>query len=84
MEKNNKQRALTITFGTVAENGPGMQHVMPEGFQPPKAGDGLTYSNLKEIEAEYVARGMKCYMLDLRTLGLSDLPPLKMRATGSW
>jgi len=84
MQKNNKQRALTITFGTVAENGPGMQHVMPEGFQPPKAGDGLTFSDLKKIEAECSARGMKCYMLDLRKLGLGALQPLEMHATEAW
>jgi hypothetical protein len=72
MHKQADKRALTITFGTVAENGPGMQHVYAAGAKPPAAGDGLTVDDLKAIETECNARGMRTELVALRTALATD------------
>ena len=52
--------ARTITFGDVAENGPGMQHVGTA------AGAGLTRAELEAAKLAFEAKGQVCELIDLR------------------
>lgn len=51
--------ARTITFGDVAENGPGMEHIGS------KASFGLSVEELEQAKANFEKYGYKCYLLDL-------------------
>ena len=66
MQKSPEYRAITITFGTTAENGPGMQHVLAAGVQRKSgAGDGLKLSDLQLIKTECDSRGLKTRIISL-------------------
>ena len=57
--------ARTITFGDVAENGPGMQHIGTA------SGVGITRSELEKTKAKFEAAGLICELIDLRIEGWS-------------
>ena len=58
--------ARTITFGDVAENGPGMQHVGTA------SGVGLTRAELETAKIRFEAAGLVCELWDLREEGLLE------------
>lgn len=73
--QNPKKRmtARTVTFGDVAENGPGMQHIGTA------SGVGLTRSELEKAKTKFEAAGLVCELVDLRREGwasevLQDVP----------
>ena len=55
--------ARTITFGDVAENGPGMQHIGTA------SGVGLTRSELEKAKTKFEAQRLVCELVDLRMDG---------------
>jgi hypothetical protein len=66
MLKNRQHRAITITFGSTAENGPGMEHVTAAGaVGKAGAGDGLTYEDIQIIRERCDAQGMKTRLISL-------------------
>ena len=58
--------ARTVTFGDVAENGPGMQHIGTA------SGVGLTRSELEKAKIKFEAQGLACELWDLRMEGLLE------------
>lgn len=58
----------TITFGDVAENGPGMEHIGKA------SGIGLTRSDLEEAKRRFEARGVRCELNDLISAAWEDVP----------
>ena len=57
--------ARTVTFGDVAENGPGMQHIGTA------SGVGLTRAELEQAKGKFEAAGLVCELIDLRMEGWS-------------
>lgn len=55
--------ARTITFGDVAENGPGMQHIGTA------SGVGLMRDDLEKAKAKFERAGLTCELIDLRFEG---------------
>jgi hypothetical protein len=76
--KQTNMTARTVTFGDVAENGPGMQHIGTA------SGVGLTRAELEHAKAKFEEEGLVCDMIDLReegwigivAEGSGDVPPV--------
>jgi hypothetical protein len=66
--------ARTVTFGDVAENGPGMQHIGKA------SGVGLTREELELAKTRFEAAGLACDLIDLRMKGWAfPLSPTALR-----
>jgi len=64
--------ARTITFGDVAENGPGMQHIGTA------SGIGLSREELEQAMAKFQAEGFECELIDLCKQGWPQTPPAEI------
>jgi len=60
--------ARTVTFGDVAENGPGMQHVGTA------SGVGLSLRDLQHAKTKFEAVGLVCEIVDLRLAAWENKP----------
>lgn len=69
-------QGITITFGDVAENGPGMEKIGE------MAGEGLLLSDLQAAEVLFEGRGCPCEILDLveegRVEDVDDVVPAQL------